>query len=589
MLQVASGRFFAPDATVRTEERRAVLFSNFSWPLPIHTLAGILEPAGPPRGICAYVFRFHNRTEERPGRMTVIGGEDVFVDQFVLLCAVGLGAYFATDRNQVELACRDLPRGITDARLPSTFVPRFFDRQIAGSPEDVDRLVELVRKGVRLPRIAFRSIMAALSAIHDALQTLSSNLDLAYSLLVYALEALSGSTDAAEPVWADMDERTRTRLDRVLARLSGADSDEIRAVLLDTQHLRARRKFVRFATEHSDGGLFEGDASTFMPLRRSHVERALSNAYGLRSGYAHRLKSIPRQLYVPAFNRGDVFQWDGEPYPTFAGLLKLALSCARSFISRSPEHDREDIDWESDLPYVVQARLAPQYWLGRVPDFSQLDSSRISEHIREQLAGFLSHLEAVTVDKSRTLKADLEPLLRVYCTLYRQRNATDRIRMLAIRMLWAAIRRSDWEADGWQEAVSSDNGSTVTCRIEVILANLIMNKECGFSAGEVEIALKIYNEERFHAHTLELPVRLELLLWVALANSKLTDGDAASFRTYLQLAIGEAAGLRDVQSVLQNSLTTVAAVDLNDVLALWQAEPVPMAILSDPLANPEVL
>jgi hypothetical protein len=91
-----------------------------------------------------------------------------------------------------------------------------------------------------------------LGAFFDALVVIGSNFDLAYSMMVYVLEALSRATEGTyAPDWADYDDAVRNRLAPVFRRLAPEDRGEIQRALMSEKQFKLKQRFVNFIISHT--------------------------------------------------------------------------------------------------------------------------------------------------------------------------------------------------------------------------------------------------------------------------------------------------------------------------------------------------
>ena len=193
MLQIISGRFFG-EGQIEVMESDAILYSNLSWVGPIKTGVAELRPVeGPGRAVLSYVVRYHNRYEKRPGDRMLLANADEAIDQFRLLCSFWFRAFFHPDRNHVELLCRAGPRNAQDNTIPRSFVPRFFDPGVLAAYTEATGFVQFVAKVLAMPRQKYKLVTACLTTFFDALEAIGTNFDLAYSMMVYLLEAMCQS------------------------------------------------------------------------------------------------------------------------------------------------------------------------------------------------------------------------------------------------------------------------------------------------------------------------------------------------------------------------------------------------------------
>jgi len=439
VLQIISGKFF------KSEDRyihngKGILFSNYSWISPIETCVATLEPVDHFREISSYVLLYVNQIEKN-GVLVRTGDPDI-LEQFILLATFGLRSYFAPFRDEVSQICRKSSLGSTDQYVPCQFIPRLFEPGINGNQQEVTSFIKLVNKVISLRRQAYTSVMNALKTLRNALLVSNYNIDLSYSMLVYCLEALTQDFDKFSPSWEDYDQDQKKRLDIIFDSLEKTKAKSIREILVSSANLRLRKRFISFITSHiTESFFFEEAEKIKIPIRKSYLERSLSNAYLLRSKFVHQLVPILHQLRIPNISRGDVFIWDKEPYLTLSGLLRLTFHVLNNFISSCDSVESEDINWRQELPGVVTMKLAPQYWIGKTKGFDQRNAMSRFSGMLSQICAAISKNEPIT---------DLKKLMQLLENEIPGAKQVNKRSMLAMYWLYNAIigkdaRRPDWE------------------------------------------------------------------------------------------------------------------------------------------------
>jgi len=193
MLQIATGRFFG-SSECHEHHAVGVLYSNYTWIGEIVTSAATLVPADPMFGTAptSWVVQYVNRMEKAQGPGNLVRtGDAQLVEQFQLLCLVGLGAFFHVDRDVVSHTCRAGPTGQHDQTPPSTFVDGILEPVVAGTTQAEARFKDFIDQAMHLPRSKYKAVVGCARAFSDSLVVASYNIHLAYSMLVYALESLS--------------------------------------------------------------------------------------------------------------------------------------------------------------------------------------------------------------------------------------------------------------------------------------------------------------------------------------------------------------------------------------------------------------
>lgn len=558
MLQIITGKFFKTDDR-HLSEGKGVLHSNYRWFLPIETSVGHLEPLDTRSAFTTYLYAYTNQLEKRQSNFELVRvGDGKIIEQFRLLCVFGLRAMFAEDRSWVAHLCRPGPVGQSDESAPTQLLPRYFDSHIDGNIEEAKKFTALVAKVLSLSRSDFLSIITALQAFSGALEVVGTNLNLAYSMLVYALESLSQKYIKYEPHWMDFNEKTRRNLDRLLAGVSEEVATNIRAALIDDAHLKLRAGFTEFICSHVDDSFFIVEAEQrSSPLQHCELRRAARNIYDVRSAYVHELTPLMHQLSVPQIAVGDVFRWDNEPHLTFCGVVRLADHVIRTLISRLPPVAKEDFNWRASLPGTLRLHVAPQYWIHQAKNFHPSTA-------HSYFAGFLDHFLAVSIEGGAI--CNMNDVMAKIEENGSQGKQDQRRSMLALYFIYneciqPKLRRPNWEAflESQKEIVSQP------C-IEIMAACISLNGKLDCTASEIETALIGYQDKRFHRGILRLSPQIECALDVVLANQALHEGLSDKHRYFLRNAILNSPGRPQVQRKLQEAIDGPAAMEMNVLL-----------------------
>jgi len=546
MLQIISGKFFKSAKRYRYDGK-GILYGNFQWYEAIETCAAKLEPVDIFGSVASYVVSYVNQIEkvDEARRGTLIRtGDSEIVEQFRLLCVVGLQSFFHSTQEIVAIACRQRPLSMSDL-APQVFVPRHFQASVKGTAEDVAFFSQLVKKVIGLPRDTYRAVLAALKGFADALEVCGENIDLSYSLLVFALECLSQTFDCYEPEWADYPPEVTVNLNPILEQLPEGTSEDIRLALLRERNLKLGKRFVDFALDHIDRRLFMQEAPN-MPnaLRKSDLARALRNAYGLRSKYTHELRPIHELLRTPGFARGEVLNWEHEPYPTLAGLVRVVRHVICNFVSRQELLKTEDIDWRSELPGIVRAHLAPQYWIWRHEDFQVGDATR-------RLEGFLQQVESTFANEVPL--TGLRDLMTVYEKHIPDSHGQEKLRMFALYCAYNLIVADAGRTDDHEEFIAKHEVLLEECSIETMLVLLVLVNKWPWKPKEVVGQWNLYRKQRYQRRGLVVPRALEVLVQVRIAEAYLEAGSTQRHSMWLGRALDDAAGRPSLQEAIRKA------------------------------------
>ena len=559
MLQIISGKFFKSDNRY-IHEAKGITYSNYSWIEPIKTCVATLEPVDTYKSVSSYVISYTNQIEKERAGVLVRTGDSEIVQQFQLLCIFGLKAFFDTDRNNVEINCRERPKSSNDFYLPSIFVPRFFEPQIHGQMDEIKYFIKFVDKVIGLPREKYLVLINCLNNFSHALQTLNYNLDLAYSMLVYSLESLSQSFDNFEPIWEDYNPEIKNELDSHLSKIDSDVAEDIRETLLKSSNLRLQQRFIEFITNHISDSFFN-DVTIHVKsaLRKSELKRALRNAYTMRSKYVHQLKPIQKQLKVPQIAEGDVFYWENEPYLTFGGLTRLAYHVISNFIREQEYLESEDYDWTKDLPGIVTMKMAPQYWIWKDEGFTPSQATK-------RFSGFLSHIQETIISNSSLV--DLRKLLEKYESLIPTANKKDKIPMLAMYYLYNTYVAQEAKRPYYKEFLKRYEDIFNECCIEMMIIYLLSNQKWPWNIEECVLHYNNYIKNKFGKNALIIPHLIELCLIVEIANMYLRAKKPDKYKDWLYTARLEASGKPDIQKFINECESKEIEIDWKLILNL---------------------
>lgn len=581
MLQIVSGRFFG-SGPIEEMESDAILYSNLTWILPIRTKVMELRPADlwHSAGLASYVLRYTNRHERRPGDALVLAAADEAVDQFRLLASFWFKAFFHPDRTHVEILCRSKPRSPLDAGVPRSLVPRFFSEGLAASASEAEGLVTFVAKVLAMPRQKYRLALACVAGFFNALETIGTNFELGYSLLVYVLEALGQGARDYIPTWPDYEPLVKDRLDPILAQIDSASATQIRSALLSSAQPKLTKRFVGFVTEHVTNEFFTtGAEGVSRAVPRSQLERALLNLYKARSGFVHELRKVRQQIRYAALSgpTTDLIVWQHEPYLTMAGLVRLTHHVLTNFIARQEVLESEDWpEWRSELPGLMRLEMAPQYWIWQAEGFT-------AEQGPARLAGLLSHLLQTFGSKAPTIP-NMAPVMEMIELLVPTCRGADRPTLVVLYLLYHSITGNlgpESEKFLRENATCLEGGG-----IEMLAVWPLLHEDDPEWGIEGCVAVfENYMKRRYRPHALSLPLAFEISIMAQIANRFLAIGDAESFIKWVDRSTLEAAGRRDLQDYMCRCKAETRRIDPRVLLGIVKTDGQPETLPQEPTTS----
>ncbi|HEX3804880.1 MAG TPA: hypothetical protein VHV75_18790, partial [Solirubrobacteraceae bacterium] len=389
MLQIVTKMYFREGVPLHTTIHRDVLYTNCLFLRQVPITLSIAE-IGPSTGMAAVsslavAITEHLEAEELDGSRAAhvaTGGTELF-DDLADVMSFRLNAVCSGD---FELVRRLVPRdrdGFTAATqlFRRTFDPSVFvaEAELAGLQAFVEQLL-----GLRRPHFeaALRSIKRVMSASRRAVEDPT----VAYTDMVAALEALSGTEEPAAVAWEQMDSRRRALFDEALDEADPEMARRVRAAAIEADRLGAKNRFVQFVLGHVAPTFFRDEAmSAAGPIGAIELGRAVRTAYDIRSRNVHALWDLPAEAWLLGRSSETVSVGRLGSILSLQGLFRLARHVITDFITTALQDVDPEFNWRTALPGRLTLPAAPQYWIHNESAFGHVSAARY-------FAGLVGHL-----------------------------------------------------------------------------------------------------------------------------------------------------------------------------------------------------
>lgn len=315
--------------------------------------------------------------------------------------------------------------------VPANYVRSILDKERKVDEKRILEEKENVSNLIALSREDYVTVITCIKTYCASVRLLETDPNLAYSMLVFALESLSQSYDKYEPKWEDYDENIKGKLEKKFKMMDETLAEEIKNILLKNAHLKLSKRFLHFILNYlNDDFYFAKDISN--KIQRDDVERALKNAYNIRSRYAHALKLIIDQSAVDNISKvSDYFRNNREPYLTYSGLLRVMKYVVIEFVGQKEKVERESIDWQKGLPGIIDVKLGPEFWM------SKNESSKC-EGASARLQGYIEGL----MEKKAY---DITDVMKTYIENFEHVKEESKRSIFTLCILWNATVKHDSE------------------------------------------------------------------------------------------------------------------------------------------------
>jgi hypothetical protein len=204
----------------------------------------------------------------------------------------------------------------------------------------------LKRKLLRLPSIQLAENFVYSARLYAlALTQIHSDVDLAYQLLISAVEAIADEAlRDSRPSDDDMVQAKKSVFD--LAQEFGLSNDQARQLAINACNgiPWASRKFIKFLCEYCTDDLWNDDDLFHVPTEllplQGRFKNALRDIYDARSKLTHKGRSFPPSAAIGlgphmSFRAAASFDWKKKPFPPVAWFERVVNNSLNGFINRT--------------------------------------------------------------------------------------------------------------------------------------------------------------------------------------------------------------------------------------------------------------
>jgi hypothetical protein len=509
----------------------------------------------------------------------VVNLADETTEQIRRLLILKTNLFFAKSPDEIDKFHSKYSSVINEASK-NTILPSFFSNNEQNLRETIQDLNNWVDRILSFDRELYKSFCTALAAYEKALQVLSSDPTLSYSLLVFVLEALANNTPKYQATWNHISSEKIKKFDKLFnedSRSSSVDStwiNELKQLIVNTAFPKATIRFTDFTLEHIPSGFYDSQNNLSQsPIRCSRIYYSIQNAYKIRSDFSHELTSLTQYL-ISQSNIAEEIEENNQTYLTLRGLFRLVRSVMLEFVERQTIKDLQAYDWGKEFSQnIVTARPAALYrvrnhrtnqlnsieskhaqaWL---EDILTLSQDHYVERLPEgnQQKGFVSistHGTAVVAFGS-TSSYDWKAWKEQSLNLIQNAQKPFKGYLQAIVILCAYLEEIDGEENQINKVVQHRSMLPLLNNFENLVVNIICNRPHQYSGDESENLLKQHMQEE--KRKIRLPFRVEIACMVEVARLFQEEGVIEKRDKWLNYVYGDSARYPDFQSLIKDAL-----------------------------------
>lgn len=548
MLQISAGRFFRPNIRINEHLHRSTLYTNVwflnSQPvdLPVGTLTGSTARTDVSTAMLEAMDRLEAQKWDGTDDILLATAGDELIDDIAYVMTFVLNRTFSRNHDQVHrlvFAEGALARRHTAASL----FPQLFNPAQVVQESEWDALKAFMTELLELNREDFARVMRVIRSTVDATRRAVEDPTGSYTDIVAALESLGEDGLTASTTWDRYDSAKRKILD---AALKGVDEDaakRMRAAILKADRAGLKRRFVASTLGRVSTTYYREEAiETVRPPRAVELERMLSIAYDIRSRRSHVLQDLGEEAWVFTDGAETTFEGSFEHILTLAGLWRLTRHVVHRFVADAGKTRPEPWDYRGALPGQIQARLAPQYWIGEADGYDAKNAPRWFNGFIEALISWLSGDNKDGFDLTRVIEKieQLVPLLP---------DGEAKTTMVATHVLWHEWRHSDHHRPNATQFIEQYGPCLDLPTPTAFTVGVLSNRRPPTWAPDewAEMALKRH-AERAKGKELPLPASIDALIQLEAADRLEATGRHEEAVVFAAYAVEECPGSADLMA-----------------------------------------
>jgi hypothetical protein len=536
MLQIASGMYFTTTDLHETVHRRTVYSNGIraradDVELPIGTLRftnghGAILPL-----TIEATDRLEKVNSDGSNSFHVATGGDELIDDVADVVAFGLDVVVLSDPDLAERVVAGTSRG---GRRATKLLRRTVEPARYLTDQELDGLREFSAQLLALHTPHFEGAMRAIRRVADATTLTASDVTLAYTLFVAALESLSKEAVAPPLPWADYDKGKREIIEAATEGLSPERAQGIHAAVLKVDQLALRRRYQGFVLDHLTEDYFRSGAiGAIRPARAVDLPKALDFAYRVRSLSMHELRDLAPELWL--LSGHDETTWhDGRTVLTLEGLHRLCQQVIREYVRRAPTGI--DIDFQANyratLPGIARVRLAAQMWIAQQSGFPARQGPML-------FSGLVEMIDGAMRGEKGSIVTIAKPLEHIETLLSGEAKAKARLPLIATYVLWDLFAPDEHKQPNAERVIAAHVKLLDAPSIYALAVGVLAGRELPWTENQLvdlvdgrEASLR-----RATKSTVELPPRLDAAFQIELAQRAWSRHDVGAALARLAKAV----------------------------------------------------
>ena len=539
MLQFIYGKFFESDDPDDFEivNQEVIVYSNFnsyteqiiSSVANMSKVSGVLDEN-------KYILNYNHKIETAKlgrGIRPVALGHNDFVKDFLTCCSFYFNSIFTTNSKELQdLMDLSLKYNVNEKHQYSD---NFYCKNNPSDYFSCNDFNAFLTRMIRLKRTDYRGVLNSIKAFILSVKYYKYDQNLAYLLLVFALESLAQTFDNFKPDWNDVEDEIRPKLEKeIFPNLSDDLIINLKSILFSRQTLRCSKRFRDFCLKNISQSFFREEAlNIFEPCKKSEILTLIKNTYGLRSKYAHELKTLPPvEPFYSEILKSETIRIKDNYYFSFSALLRLTKHIIGNVIVSSSliRNDKESFDYMknfSELSKTVRSfEIHPKEWIASYKALKQ-------KNIHVFLAGYIRLLFEVEVFLNpRYIYKELMDKIKELIPTVPEHSKRQLIVLYLLQVGTCNVN------DNFPQFLSLFTPLT----IEKLLLEIIVNGSLNYKPQEIESIYNEYEKKKYKNKNLKFNNYFEVLILAEIANKYLANGRNGDYKRIICKIVEERPG-----------------------------------------------
>lgn len=332
--------------------------------------------------------------------------------------------------------------------------------------------------------------------------------------------------------------------------------EKIKSILIKDEHMKLSKKFIEFVDSYVDEDFFHPHDEKRI-VNKEEFKVALSNAYSIRSKYAHMLKPLMKQLTMEDFSKsGDIFEFQHNILFTYSGLLRVVRKVIYNFVFSLPTISYEKFDWRGALPGCVELEPAPYFWIWKMDNHKGEGASCRFEGLVECFIYYKTQIPR------------MDDLVNMYLEHLEEMKLENKLAAFSICCLYVCkIANVSQETKRiFENKINKYKVLFKECSIYglvLLVMSLDIKLDIEWKSEECEKIVNRYCKKCYKSNNPKFPKLIEIMIFICLANSYCDDEARDKRIFWLQKAYDNANNVKEIQDKIKEYINSCNEIDIS--------------------------